>query len=203
MRRSVEYYSTCPSCAAANQGGDTCLYCGTSLIKKVTSGYGNSDLMDRELEYEDEDANLPHVKGKACTSDSFLTVFSLVFGGMFLAIPTVIFSTFVASGIFQPIMIGFFGIFWAVGIGSFIPLIMNIKNRMKVKNGRIISGIVRGYDRSSVSINDRPVLIMKVLIEEYPENKILLLNTGNTMRTHSLGATVRLRNVDNIYEILQ
>lgn len=194
---SLEYYSSCPSCGAVNTGKKFCEYCGASMVKKATQMV-NEPSMTIENSFLMEDVNLPLVKGKNCGKNLFMVLFCSIFGGMFFMVPTIICITFIATGIMQPWIIGMLSLFWVIGIGALTPMILSIKNRSKCKNGKHITGIVRGYEDSMVMVNNRPVQNMRIRIDD--ENpRIVLLSTGVSYCRYPVGGTVRLINYENYY----
>lgn len=200
---SYEYYAACPSCGAANVGIDKCEYCGASLIKKKintnTTGHGMSE--QEEILYQ-EDINLQEVDGKLCENDPFLLLFCPIFGGAFILVPTIIAIAFTSVGIMETWVMLMIGLFWIVGICGFAPLVLNIYGKIKCKNGEEVTGIVRGYENTMVTVNGAPCLAIRILIDQYVEPKILVLRTGNTKRKYQIGKSISLRKYKNKYIIL-
>lgn len=199
---SIEYYSTCPSCGGAGQGQAVCMYCGTSLVKKKMAETVGSEYVSPEAQYAMEDAGLPQIQGTFAGPNMFLLLFCLAFGGGFLLIPGGIFAGFVATGMFEWYLLAFFSIFWMIGIAAFCVLFTYLGKRNKIKNGKVITAVVHGYGRGNMYINDMPVLTVKLLIDEFSDPKLLTLNTGSTERKYALGQTIKLRNYQDLYEII-
>ena len=205
VMESYEYYSACPQCGAANIGHEKCDYCGASLIKKrVNTKLSNYD----EFESEDdknlrEDIDYPVINAKLFGNDSFLVIFCSLFGGGFLLIPTVLFISFVSTGIMEMWAYAMFLIFWLIGIGALIPLINHIIKKSKCNKGTEIEGIVRGYEKSMVMVNGSPTLRMRILIDKETEPKILVLNTGSTRRVYPIGKTIKLKGYNNNFIIVE
>lgn len=196
---SIEYYASCPQCGAPNTGNMArCEYCDALLIKKTIreteNGYSNM-----EYQFSEDDMILPEVKGHFCGKNTFLVLFTLFFGGMFLLVPTIICITFVSTGIMEPWLIAFFALFWLIGIGSFVPLIVGTVRKTKCKNGEIITAEVRGYEDSMIMINNRPEQMIRLKIYEHGTYKMLILNTGETKRKYPIGFNIRLRHYKNNY----
>lgn len=197
----IEYYETCPNCGAANSGQETCLYCGTLLIKRRI--FEETDSESLEERFKQEDSYLPVIHGKSGKVDTFLKIFCPIFGGVFLLVPTFLCIMFSSLGMMEAWVLGMFSIFWIVGAGSLLPLIISISNSKKCKNGTVITGMVRGYENGLYSINDSPVKIVLLKITQDGQDKILKLNTGKTSKSYALGAILRIRNYQNIYRIEQ
>lgn len=198
--QTIEYYQTCPSCGANNNGKEFCEYCGSSLVKSTTRTEYESPVKAQEYANEAEDAMLPIIEGKYCGIDSFLLLFCPIFGGGFILIPTILCIAFVSSGIMEGWAYAMFGLFWMIGIGAMIPLFVSISRSAKCKKGERITGIVRGYEEDhSVLINGRPRLCVRILVEHNGTPSILVLSTGGTNRRYALGQQVTLRNYDDKY----
>lgn len=198
---SIEYYSACPQCGAANVGSEKCDYCGASLIKKKVN---KSSTYDRDAEEEENfrnDANYPEIRGKIYETDSFLVFFCLFFGGMFLLVPTIVLLAFTSAGIMEPWLYLMLSVFWLIGIGGIAPLFVNIFKKTRCKNGDKISGIVRGYEDSIVLLNGKPIQCVRILVNEMTDPKILVLNTGKNRREYPLGKVVKLRGYNNNFVI--
>lgn len=209
---SVEYYSSCPSCGATNNGKKKCEYCGNSLIKKTTqkstdydlyagNGFGSDFYSNQYQGIDSEFSSYPIIKGKNCGVDPFMILFSLIFGGCFTFVPLIICITFIATGIMEPWVILMLSVFWIIGIGSFVPLIIKTDARAKCKKGKVVTGVVKGYENSLVSINNRPVQNVCVLIDEFTDPKILVVSTGVTNRPYPLETTIQLKNYKDYYLI--
>ena len=200
---SIEYYSACPQCGAANVGMDKCDYCGASLIKsRVNTDFQYSKNSEEEKNFE-EDSYYPEIKGKIYTNDTFLLLFCSIFGGAFILVPAIIMIAFISAGIMEIWVVAMLLLFFAIGIGSLIPLINYYVKKSKCKQGEDISGIVRGYEETMVSVNGRPVLAVRLLIDEMTNPKILILNTGETKRKYPLGRVITLRGYDNNFIIVE
>lgn len=202
---SIEYYAACPQCGAANVGKGKCDYCGASLIKSrtTTSSDFNYSRQEEEEKNLQEDMNYPEIEGKIYEIDEFLLIFCPIFGGMFILVPTIICIAFSSAGIMEIWVLAMLAMFWMIGIGAFVPLINSFVKRSKCKNGREISGVVRGYERTMVEVNGRPVLKIRILIDERTDPKILLLNTGGTSRKYALGKVIKLKGYDNNFIIVK
>jgi len=197
----IEYYSSCPSCGAINNGSKFCEYCGATMVKaKSVSNYGREDI---EEEYLQEDANLPIIRGKKASRDPFLLFFCPIFGGTFLLVPTIILIVFSSVGIMEPWLIAMLSLFWLIGICGIAPLFVNLISRAKCKNGEIVKGTVRGYDHSMYMINNRPALNVRLRIYEDGKYKILILGTGQTSRQYALGRELTLKRHNKYYMVVE
>lgn len=198
---SIEYYSACPQCGAANIGKEKCEYCGTYLVKSKTNRTVDEKTSEEDKNYQ-EDIQYPEIKGKIYEKDDFLMLFCPLFGGMFIVLPIVISIIFISVGIMEPWLYAMFALFWLIGIGGLSPLVISIVQRAKCKNGDEITGIVRGYENSIVIVNGSPVLKMRVLINEYTNPTILVLGTGTTKRLFPVGKVIKLKGYNNKYIII-
>lgn len=199
-----EYYSACPQCGAANVGSEKCDYCGASLIKSKINTNSNITVHERDEQEEknyQEDINYPEVKGKIFEKDEFLFIFCPLFGGIFLLVPTIIFFAFSSVGILEPWVILMLALFWIIGAAGLYPLINYFYSKNKCRNGREITGIVRGYQESMLIVNGRPVLNVRLLVDQQTEPKILVLSTGNTRKQYPLGKVLKLRGYNNKFII--
>lgn len=198
---SYEYYSACPQCGAANVGKEKCDYCGTSLIKKKINTEVSYERNDEEEENFRQDSDYPEVRGKICEMDSFLLLFCPLFGGIFLLVPTIILIAFSSAGIMEPWVFLMLIMFWLIGIGGISPLFVNLYKSAKCKTGDQIAGIVRGYEESMVTVNGKPVLYVRLLVNERTDPKILVLNTGKNRKPYPLGKVIKLRGYNNNFII--
>ncbi|MDO4188019.1 MAG: hypothetical protein Q4D29_03440 [Lachnospiraceae bacterium] len=198
---SVEYYSACPQCGAANVGLEKCDYCGASLIKRKTNTEFRSEMSDEETENLRQDADYPEVRGKLYEPDPFLLMFCPIFGGIFLLVPTIILLAFSSVGIMESWLYLMLGLFWLIGIGGISPLIVSLYKNVKCKNGNLITGIVRGYEESMVLVNGKPMLYVRLLVNERTDPKILILNTGKSAKVYPIGKVMKLRGYNNNFII--
>lgn len=200
---SIEYYSACPQCGAANVGLEKCDYCGASLIKsrvKTNNAYDKSAEEDKNFK---EDMDYPEIKGKIYEKDEFLLIFCPIFGGVFVLVPTIIMIAFISTGIMEGWLFAMFALFYVIGIGALIPLFSYFIKRGKCKRGKEITGIVRGYEEQMILVNGKPVLSVRILIDEKTDPKILVLNTGNTRRIYPLGKVITLKGYENNFVIVE
>lgn len=195
----IEYHTSCPACGAINNGSKFCEYCGSSMIKtKTISSLDNNAEADL---YESEDMNLPMITGKSVNNDLFMTIFCLIFGGVFFIVPTFLCIIFATVGILEIWLIPFFSIFWIVGLGTLIPLIVKKVNKAKCKNGPSLKGVVRGYEPGLVMVNNRPVLNVKLKVYVDGQYKLLKLSTGSPSKKYPLGKELTLRYYNKYYMI--
>ena len=201
---SVQYYSACPQCGAANVGNEKCDYCGASLIKSRinTTDFSYQKTSEEEKNYM-EDSYLPQVNGKIFEKDDFLLFFCPIFGGIFLLVPTVIFIAFSSAGIMEIWVFAMLVLFWIIGAAGIAPLVNYFVKKKKCKSGRIIKGIVRGYDETMMTVNGKPVLMVRLLVDKDTEPKILCLNTGSTKKLYPLGKEITLQGYDNNFVLVQ
>lgn len=200
----VEYYSGCPSCGAASEGKEVCPYCGTSLVKKrymIEVEESAEDIIARE------DAGLPVVRGALVGSsgmDTFLKVFCPLFGGIFVGVSLVLMIAFGASGLLflDPFMILFFVPFLLIGFGAFVPLFVMASRKSKVKNGRQVPGIVRGYEDGGYQVNGRTVQNMRVRINDGGQVKLLILSTGSANKPYPVDSSINMLNAEDLYTIV-
>lgn len=197
---SVEYYPECPSCGAKNTGGSLCEYCGASMIKKKIK-FGNSGQSDIEEENEREDMSLPHINGKSGHLDPFIILFCSIFGGGFIIVPLILSIAFLSSGILEIWVAFMLIVFFLVGVGSLIPLVLNLYNGAQCKKGDILTGVVRGYSRTGTMINGDYVLKIKLCVTKNGNPTIVSFSTGKTVRTYPIGETVKIRNYKDYYII--
>lgn len=199
VTKTIEYYPSCPSCGAANTGAmDRCEYCGALLIKRtVQESMGIQS--DAEMENYMEDSSLPVIHGKYCGKNGFMTVFCLIFGGMFVLVPFIVGAAFLTVGVMEPFVFAILIPFMILGVCSLSPIVVSKVNRTKCENGKIVTGIVRGYEDSMVMVNNRPVQCIRLKIDDFVEPKLLIVSTGETRRMYPIGATIRLRNYGNYY----
>ena len=94
-------------------------------------------------------------------------------------------------------------LFFIIGFGSLVPLVINIRSVMKTKKGDIISGTVRGYAKTATYINGECVLRIKVLIDRDTEPKIVIFNTGETTRMYPINTEIKLRRYENYFSIVE
>lgn len=203
---SVEYFPSCPQCGASNNGKELCEYCGTSLVKRRINqsiGLAGFGMANNSLEEENmmEDSDLREISGKSGNLDPFIIMFCLIFGGCFCLVPIIIGVAFTGSGIMEPWVFLMLGLFLLIGLGSLAPLVIAIISNIKCKTGEPVSGIVRGYSKSMVSVNGSPVLNMRLLMDENDEKYILVLRSGSTERRYKIGSTVHLKRYKNKYII--
>lgn len=200
---NIEYHSVCPACGAAGGGREICEYCGANLIKnRSEESFGEGSLEERNAM---EDLGLPIEHGKSCETDKFMLMFCLIFGGMFVTVPTILCVVFISVGIFFWPMIFFFGIFWVIGFGALMPIILPAVNRKKCKQGPVVTGELRGYEESMVMMNGRPILNMRIRMWDSARNsdKIVLLSSGETVRRYPAGAQMSFRNSGKYYMLVQ
>jgi len=200
---SIEYYSACPQCGAANVGNEKCDYCGASLIKIKTTHKEMPGKTDEEEAYYQEDSRYPEIKGRLLEKDEFLFFFCPLFGGIFLLVPTIILVAFSQVGILELWVVAMLSVFWLVGIGGIMPLILYFVRKAKCRNGKEITGIVRGYEKTMIVVNGSPVLAVRVLIDQWTSPKILILNTGSSRRGYPLGKEIRLKVYKNNFMIVE
>lgn len=202
---NIEYYVECPSCGAHKEDADFCQYCGTSLIKSRTVTSADSERLTDVFFREDH--GLKRVEGKTSDFPKELKLFCALFGGLFLFVPTFLCFVFMAVGIFEIWLLLFFGIFWVIGAASFIPWIRANKARSNTAHGTVLVGIVRGYENSNISVNDRPVqkVMLRLSCPDDPSYQpiILHLNTGSTNCKWPLGEKLVLRNWQDYYQIIE
>lgn len=186
---TIEYYEECPACGASNDGSGVCSYCGSSLMKSRTV-----QQIDQPLEdvLSEEDRNLPLVKGKCATVNTFLKLFCPLFGGIFLVVPTFISGVFFASGMMALWLIPFFSLFWIIGVGGFAPLVRAFRRNKRCKNGAQMVALVRGYSNSSTSTNGTPTKNICLRIEQGGPY-LVEFNTGETKRLYPVGSRVLVR----------
>ena len=195
----IEYYDVCPNCGARSKVQDTCEYCGSSLIKSVIRSERNIPVVDYEEELRAEDAKYPILPCRSCGRNTFLNLFCGIFGGCFILVPFIVGTAFIGAGIAEMWVIAMLGLFLLVGVGSLVPLIINISNTVKCKSGDLISAKVRGYENTMSSINGQPVLAVRLLINKDGRPGIIVLNTGKTTRSYSINQEIEIRNRDNLY----
>ncbi len=196
---SIEYYSTCPACGAASGNKDVCEYCGASLIKKKT--FQKSTTNSLEEQFEEEDRNIPMFKGKSCNKDTFLLLFSLIFGGCFLIVPIIALSIFLSTGLMEIWVLPMMLLFMVIGACSFIPLILSTVRRSKCKNSPVLQGIVRGYADGSIIINGKPVQMVKILVNLPSGPKIALINLSDSTKPYVVGSSIGIRNYQRYFLI--
>ena len=202
--QTVEYYQACPSCGAVNTGKDRCEYCGSSLIKSTVHKEIPSNVSEQEYANELEDAALPIIHGKNSGKNVFLVLFCSVFGGVFFFVSTILFVSFVSSGNMGTWLYFFFAAFWMIGIGALIPLFLYLIRRSKCKHGTEMTGIVRGYEENpALLINGRPVLRVKILVNQESNPSILVLSTGDGIRRYAIGQRLQIRNYNDNYRIME
>lgn len=201
MVSSIEYYSKCPSCGATSGNKEVCDYCGSSLIKKRT--FENKEVINSlEEQYRIEDEQIPVFKGKGCNRDMFMILFSSIFGGCFLLVPTIILIAFTSSGIMEPFIYPMLLLFMAIGVGSFIPLIRSSIKRSKCKKSPALTGIVRGYTENRiVMVNGSPVKMVRVLVNLPSGPKIAEISTGGPDKPYPVGKMVKIHNYENYFYI--
>lgn len=199
VKESIEYYSACPQCGAANKGNGVCEYCGGSLIKRRINEKTEFPGASEEEANLMEDYNLSEVNGKLRERDMFLLIFCLVFGGSFTLVPVIIGVAFTSAGIMEGWVILMLAVFLLVGICSFIPLIRSAVHAAKCKMGEPVSGIVRGYENSLSSINGQPVLNIRLLVDKDTNPYILVMGTGKTKRQFKPGTVIYLKRYKNSY----
>lgn len=202
MMNSIEYYTSCPSCGASNKGKDICDYCGTLLIKKEVQQPVFEERLSQEECYAREDAGLPVIHGKKAGRNPFLLIFCPIFGGCFFVIPFFIMIGFMSVGLMPIWVILMLVMFMAGGIGAFVPLILNIVNTSKCKNGVDIYGVVRGYEDSMMMVNGKPILNVILRVEYANGPHLVIVGTGETRKSYALGQTVKLKNYNDYYMVV-
>ena len=195
--KTVEYFNTCPSCGAANDGSEICAYCGGTLVNRRIIEEVAEPL---QATFRREDMHLPVIKGKNGSVSGFMKVFCGLFGGIFLGVSTVLFCTFAGVGFLEWWLIPFFGLFWTIGLGAFIPLIRASAANKRCESNPTIRGQVRGYANSSVSINGSPAKNIRLRIED-GSPRIVELNTMETSEPYPIGSFVNLR-TDGTYYLM-
>lgn len=201
MVSSVEYYSKCPSCGAASGNKEVCDYCGSSLIKKRV--YESEGIINSlEEQYKIEDEKVPVFRGKGCNRDLFLVLFTGIFSGCFILVPTIIIIAFSNVGMLDSFLIPIMSIFYVIGIVAMIPLILSTVRRIKCKKSPELNGIVRGYsDNKLVMVNGSPAKMVRILVELPSGPKIAEISTGNSDKPYSIGKMVKIRNYKNYFYI--
>lgn len=197
--KTEEYYETCQGCGAPFENKTKCSFCGNSFVKSMTEQYLDSSKSGEEAAAELEDKGLAVVRGKVANIGGGEMIFYVIFSGMFLGVPTFILFIFLLVGLMEWWMIFAFGVFYLVGGGVLVSMLRTKAMQKKCEKGRPLEGIVRGYLNSNFYINDNPVLIVKLRVEENGEPKLLYLKTGTTTRPWSIGSRVSLRNSGEYY----
>lgn len=186
---TLEYHESCPGCGASNDGTGVCPYCGSSMIKSRRISKSTQNPADAVYA---EDMGLAVVKAKSGEVNSFLKIFCPLFGGIFIAVPTILFFAFLSFGLMEFWLVGFFSLFWIIGFGSLVPLIASISRNRKCKSGKRLRGIVRGYSNSNISINGAPALNIRIRVED-AQPFLVQFNTGETSQEYPIGAHLFLR----------
>ncbi|MDO4183295.1 MAG: hypothetical protein Q4E12_06805 [Coriobacteriia bacterium] len=195
---TIEYYDRCPSCGAAADGDGICDYCGASLVRRRTTTETNESFEDMALR---EDRGLPVEKAKVAGMSGSMKFFLLLFGGIWFLTPTVLVVLFSLTGIMKPWLFAFFGIFWAVGLGCMVPLVVSVVRQRACRNGQQVTASLRGYEDGIYMINERPVQVMRLRVETEAGPKLVLLNTGATNRRYAPGMELHLRTANGRYII--
>lgn len=196
--QTTQYHSICPSCGAAHDGSGVCAYCGASMVASQQVTQVNETPEQTMMR---EDAGLPLVKGKSGQISGFMKVFCILFGGIFLFVPTFLILCFAAVGLFDPLFLASFAVFPIVGIGALTPVVRASAIKKRCMAGRRLNAVVRYYVDGDYLVNDKPVQILRLRTEE-PQPRIIELNMGESKQSYAPGMRLTLANDEDYFVIL-